>query len=1112
MIYSCCDNNRAAAVLGNPALNGIAFLEVLDSEAVPLGLPRQQVLLLHCLKHLASLPTPDNILITGGESITGVAAAWTAIAKSPATIDVVTPPPPTLSSAAQNYLTSLPDAASVVVIGTNAAGDFSTYTLSLVTSIEDAENSAFAVTEVLGGFDPQLASVQFSFKVECGPNFDCNPQPPNCPPPAVTPPPINYLAKDYGSFRQVVLDRINQLLPNWGATSEADMGIMMAELIAYAGDMMSYRQDAIATEAYIETARSRISLRRHARLVDYFVHDGCNARAWIQLNVQGSIGQQIFLDRTQTRFYTYAPGMPTSLQPGSGNEAAALMAGVQAFEPVCDSILYPEHNLMYVYTWGNANCCLPQGATEATLLGSYPNLQPGDVLIFEEVIGPQTGNAADADIRHRCAVRLTNVAWQQPNGTPLVDPTFEENTGKPITSSAQKPTPVTEIQWAQDDALPIAVCISSSYIDEFSGEQSVDNVSVVLGNVILADNGLSFTDQPMGTVPSPTIYYPANSSADRCQLTPATPVPVRFQPQVPESPVTQAVPIPIVPLAGVGNPITAGVVALGSTGSVTLPNAGGYTSLTLLVSSAASWPSLFGIVVKKNTSNPANIDLTVVYNPPGGAAGLNKQIPVEAFTDLSLNTADPAYALTVVNGKSNLIQLGAGSSSTPSGFPGGPTMLSATGAVNLQDKSHPPITYLTVQAKNPTTWPSLFGVHAQSASESSYFTLRFFYNPASGAVGVPLPVKVEEFLNLSQEDAAAEIDDESNLVTVDSFAQMPDPSLSAWELMNVNASDAVPSISLSGNSGVATTNWTPLPDLLDSGATNPNFVVEVEYTGVATLRFGDSTNGMRPDSGTVFTSDYRIGNGSAGNVGANSILYIGSTDAQIASAQCTNPLPAAGGTDPETNNQIARRAPQAFLTQERAITMADYQFFADGNSQVEQSVASTRWTGSWYTVFIAVQPQNGGTLTSALQTTVQQSVNQYRLAGQDLQLDSPDYVSLEIVLQICVDPNYFQLDVQQALMQVLGSQVLPNGRKGFFFPGNFTFGQSVYLSPIYAAVLTVPGVMGVTAQTFQPQGADTTQYLGQGEIPLGPLQIARLANDPSFPDHGQLTLSMQGGK
>ncbi len=97
-------------------------------------------------------------------------------------------------------------------------------------------------------------------------------------------------------------------------------------------------------------------------------------------------------------------------------------------------------------------------------------------------------------------------------------------------------------------------------------------------------------------------------------------------------------------------------------------------------------------------------------------------------------------------------------------------------------------------------------------------------------------------------------------------------------------------------------------------------------------------------------------------------------------------------------------------------------------------------------------------------------------------------------------------------MQVLGSGISPNGQKGLFFPDNFTFGQTVYLSPIYAAARSVEGVLAVTAAKFQPQGVNTNQYLAAGEIKLGSLQVARLANDPSFPSHGQLTLVMEGGK
>src|SRR6185437_12805918 len=166
MIYSCCNENRKAKVLGNPNLNGIDYLEVLDHDAIPLNSPRQRTLLIHCLNNVPATLTPDNVLITGGESITDVNVQW---------ISPAATPPPLASAQEQTYFAGLADASKVLVVRTDKSGDFSTYTLRLVNNAQQAREDSFAVTEVLTGFDPQLAAVDFSFKVECGPDFDCAP-------------------------------------------------------------------------------------------------------------------------------------------------------------------------------------------------------------------------------------------------------------------------------------------------------------------------------------------------------------------------------------------------------------------------------------------------------------------------------------------------------------------------------------------------------------------------------------------------------------------------------------------------------------------------------------------------------------------------------------------------------------------------------------------------------------------------------------------------------------------------------------------------------------------------------------------------------------------------
>jgi hypothetical protein len=1092
MIYNCCNKNRKAAVLANPALNGIDYLEVLDHDSIALSSPRQRTLFLHLLKHAPASVTVANVLITGGESITTIQVEWVAPALSP---------PPQATPQESAYFAALSGAANTLVIRTDKYGDFSPYKLRLVNNITQAREDAFEVTEVLAGFDPELSAIEFSFKVECGPDFDCVPAPCDCPPELPAPPVINYLAKDYGSFRSNMLDRMKQLLPGWSATSEADLGIALAELMAYVGDHLSYQQDAIATEAYIQTARSRVSLRRHALLVDYHVHDGSNARVFMRLQVS----EQVTMHRNATRFYTFAPRMPSDLAPGSGNEEAALLAGVVVFEPMQDAVLFPEHNQLTFYTWGDMNCCLPAGATEATLLGTLNHLQPGDVLVFQEIMSPQTGNLADVDIRHRCAVRLTRVTTQDAQGSTLIDPLFEEGTGKPITSNTQKPTPVTEIQWAAADALPFPLCLSSTYIDSGGQKQFVTRVSVAFGNIVLADQGISFSGVKLPDVPRPSLFWPPNSAADRCQPAPRVPLPVRYRPLVPDNPLTQAVPLPLA-----GSPVTPDLVRLPFTGYVSLEDANGFVSLMVKANDPSSWPANFGVIASANAANPGHIDLMVVYNPPSGATGV-PTVVVESFTDLSLATADANYAPKQLNSHSKFITVPASytpPAMPPTAFPTGPTMLPKTGTIDLQDSGGN--SYLTIQPTNPAAWPQSIGVLAQGHLEDpSIFNLLIVYAPIAGGVGVSVPVLLEQFNGVSLDNVASLFTSPSQLISVKSFSQEPNPSLSAYDLTHYNANEAVPAITLTGTLNGSSSTWTPQPDLLADSPTDKHFVVEIESDGTPRLRFGDGVNGFRPLPDTSFTASYRIGNGTSGNVGADTLIYL-AADPRIQT--CTNPLPATGGTDPETADQVRRRAPQAFMTQERAVTMADYERVAEMNSQVENAVATLRWTGSWYTVFITAEPKGAGNLTPELIRMLRRNINRYRLAGQDIELESPAYVPLNIQLAVCVDPAYFRADVEQALLQVLGSKILPNGQKGFFYRGNFTFGQTVYLSPIYAAVRKVAGVQSVNATVFAPQGVTTNLFLSRGEIPLGLFQIALLDNDPSFPNHGKLALLMHGGK
>jgi hypothetical protein len=134
------------------------------------------------------------------------------------------------------------------------------------------------------------------------------------------------------------------------------------------------------------------------------------------------------------------------------------------------------------------------------------------------------------------------------------------------------------------------------------------------------------------------------------------------------------------------------------------------------------------------------------------------------------------------------------------------------------------------------------------------------------------------------------------------------------------------------------------------------------------------------------------------------------------------------------------------------------------------------------------------------------------MAGHDVEVDGPRFVPLKVAMFVCVKPDYFRADVKQALFSVLGANDLPDGRRGYFHPDNWTFGQTVHLGPLYALIQSVHGVASVQFTTFERLYQPGPESLDSGKLELTRLEVARLRNDPNYPEHGSLRIEMGGGK
>jgi hypothetical protein len=308
------------------------------------------------------------------------------------------------------------------------------------------------------------------------------------------------------------------------------------------------------------------------------------------------------------------------------------------------------------------------------------------------------------------------------------------------------------------------------------------------------------------------------------------------------------------------------------------------------------------------------------------------------------------------------------------------------------------------------------------------------------------------------------------------------------------------------------TTWMPLRDLLEASPFDPNFVVETEDDGSATLRFGDGILGALPTGD--FTASYRIGNGSAGHVGAEAIAHVAANLPDVLTVR--NPMASQGGLDPEPASQVRLYAPQAFRTQERAVTEQDYADAAGRHPQVEKAEATMRFTGAWYTMFVTVQRRGGLAVDGPFRADVRNFLEPLRMSGFDLELEAPIFVPLDIAFTVHVAAGYFQSDVKEALLEKFSNRDLPDGSRGFFHPDNFTFGQPVYLSRMVAAAMQVPGVLWVDTtdkppNRFQRFGETTHGEIEAGKIEMARLEIARLDNDPNEAENGRIQFFMEDG-
>lgn len=281
-----------------------------------------------------------------------------------------------------------------------------------------------------------------------------------------------------------------------------------------------------------------------------------------------------------------------------------------------------------------------------------------------------------------------------------------------------------------------------------------------------------------------------------------------------------------------------------------------------------------------------------------------------------------------------------------------------------------------------------------------------------------------------------------------------------------------------------------------------------DYDGEGdTIRFGDGAFGALPADGAIFELVYRVGAGEQGNVAAGAIDRVDTAHpSATAIIAVDNPLPARGGQEAEPLERVRELAPQAFRAKQyRAVRAEDYELSAKDLSWVQRAGTAFRYTGSWLSVFTAVDPRASETVPTEQLLELARLLDRRRLAGYEAFAQGPRFAALDLAIRVCAQPDAFRGDVKADVLQALDTG-------HFFHPDRFTFGIPLERSALEDAIQDVRGVDGVIEVRYRRRGHTNQFVIMPDAIAVAKDEIVRVDNNPSRPERGSVSIEVVGGK
>lgn len=280
----------------------------------------------------------------------------------------------------------------------------------------------------------------------------------------------------------------------------------------------------------------------------------------------------------------------------------------------------------------------------------------------------------------------------------------------------------------------------------------------------------------------------------------------------------------------------------------------------------------------------------------------------------------------------------------------------------------------------------------------------------------------------------------------------------------------------------------------DPASGRVEFGPSIRYPDGTTLQHG----AVPPFGARVTVSRYRAGGGTEGNVGARALTSLRIAVPYVDSV--VNLVPARGGVDPETLDEVKARGPRTLRAGQRAVTVTDYEQLS---LEASPAVARTRCVppqepfGAVRVLIVpgsTADPELLGlddmVLTDEVYSAVHDRLDAARTLGADVEVTTPYFQGVSVIAQVRAAVGRSPVAVKERATAAIHRFLSPvdGGPRGDGWP----FGVDLSSAVLISVLSEVEGVAGVDELALFEYDLRNGQRLGDAT------DIVRLEADSLF--------------